>query len=220
MRIIVVGCGRLGASLARSLDRAAHEVTVIDSNEEAFKTLGPTFSGLTIRGIGFDRDVLKKAGIDRSDGLAAFTSSDEANAVIARSAREIFRVPTVVARLYDPAKADIYRRLGIQTISTISWGVKRALEIFSYSKFDIASSMGSDDGVELIHVVAPALLVGHQVDELNQAVGIQVAALERKNRTMVPTPGMTIEEGDQFYIATSLVAMDRLRDMLGNGRAN
>ncbi len=122
MRIIIIGCGRMGAGLARTLTLRGLTVTVVDSDQAAFERLGPAFSGQTIAGVGFDREVLLKAGIARADGLAAVTSSDDANVVAARLGRQIFRVPRVVARLYDPRKAEIYRRLGIQTISTTAWG--------------------------------------------------------------------------------------------------
>ena len=215
MKIIVVGCGRMGSGLARALDRANHDVAVIDRDESAFEALGSNFGGLTVKGVGFDRNTLIKAGVERSDGLAAFTSSDDANTVTARIAREMFRVPTVVARLYDPDKADVYRRLGIQTIGSITWGIKRALEMFSYSKFDVVESLGSGGGVEILRVGATASLVGHKLSELNIPGEIKVVALERGGKAAVAPDELTIESGDQLYVAAYASSVAQLRALMG-----
>ncbi|HKZ70108.1 MAG TPA: TrkA family potassium uptake protein, partial [Anaerolineales bacterium] len=134
MKFIVVGCGRWGAGLAQTLSQRGHAVTIVDQDPSAFGRLGPNFKGKTITGIGFDREVLREAGIERADGLAAVTVSDEANVVTARLAQQVFHVPKVVARLYDPHKAEIYRRLGLQTISTVTWGIHRIAELLCYSE--------------------------------------------------------------------------------------
>src|SRR5512137_1649154 len=111
MRIIIIGCGRVGAGLAQTLSDRRHEVTIVDIDPAAFERLSPGFKGKTVIGVGFDREVLLQAGVERADGFAAVTSSDEANIVAARLARQVFRVPRVVARVYDPRQAEVYRRL-------------------------------------------------------------------------------------------------------------
>jgi hypothetical protein len=126
MRVIIVGCGRMGSELANSLWHDGHDVTVVDKDPRAFYRLGAAFKGATIEGIGFDRDVLIRAGVERADALAATTSGDNSNVITARVARNVFRVPKVIARLYDPRRADIYQRLGLQTVSSTAWGVSRA----------------------------------------------------------------------------------------------
>src|SRR3990170_4359428 len=131
MRIIVVGCGRNGAGLAQHLSLRGHIVTVVDKDPVAFERLGAAFKGRTVVGVGFDRDVLHHAGIEKADGLAAVTSSDEVNVVAARLAREVFRVPRVVARVYDPRKAEIYQRLVVQTISPVALGTHRLAELLT-----------------------------------------------------------------------------------------
>src|SRR4030042_4895721 len=133
MKIIIIGCGRLGSGLVQDLSLRAHTVTVIDRDPLAFERLGPSFKGRTIVGVGFDRDILKQANIERTDALAAVTSSDEENAVIARLARQVFHVPRVVARLSDPRKRGIYQRLGLQTICPTMWGIQRISDLLSYS---------------------------------------------------------------------------------------
>src|SRR5690606_18128502 len=125
MRFIVIGCGRTGAGLARRLEADGHDVTVVDTDAGAFDRLGPTFPGTTVHGVGFDRDVLARAGIDSADGLAAVTGNDEVNAVVARLASRMFHVPKVVARLHDPREAEIYRRLGVQVVAPVDWSIHR-----------------------------------------------------------------------------------------------
>ncbi len=129
MKLIIIGCGRVGAGLAQALSQRGHAVTVVDKDSLTFERLGSTFKGQTVNGGGFDREVLLQTGIERADGLAAVTGSDEVNIVTARLARQMFRVPRVVARLYDPRKAEVYQRLGLQTINPVTWGINRIAEL-------------------------------------------------------------------------------------------
>ena len=138
--MIVVGCGRMGAELALALAREGKEVTVVDRDRRAFARLGAGFAGATVEGVGFDRDVLLRAGVERSDALAALTSGDNANIVTARIARTIFRVPKVVARVYDPRRAEIYTRLGLQTVSTTAWGVSRMQQLLVHGELNVIRS--------------------------------------------------------------------------------
>jgi len=144
MNIIIIGCGRMGTGLAQILNLRGHGVTVVDKEESAFTTLGPAFKGRTVTGIGFDRATLLAAGIQRADGLASVMNSDEANIVAARVARELFRVPRVVARVVDPRKAEIYQRLGLQTISTTVWAVNRVANLLSYTDLDVIFDLSSN----------------------------------------------------------------------------
>lgn len=214
MRIIVVGCGRMGSGLALALSKAGHMVTVIDSSASAFERLDPAFKGKTVEGVGFDREVLQRAQIERTDALAAFTTSDESNAVIARMAREIYHVPKVVARLYDRERAEIYRRLGVQTISSTTWGIKRAADLLLYSPLNTILSLGQGD-VDIVEIEAPAMLVGHKVADLTVVAEISVAAIERDNRTIVPTLGTEIRRNDKLYIVVAVASASRLKKLLG-----
>ncbi len=214
MRIIIIGCGRMGAGLARTLTLRGLTVTVVDSDQAAFERLGPAFSGQTIAGVGFDREVLLKAGIARADGLAAVTSSDDANVVAARLGRQIFRVPRVVARLYDPRKAEIYRRLGIQTISTTAWGINRITELLCHPRLDAIVSLGSG-AVDVVEVEIPPLLAGRPVDAVAIPGEVQVVAISRSGRTFLPMPGATFHEGDLVHLIVLASAIDRLKSALG-----
>jgi len=212
MKVVVIGCGRMGAGLSLSLLKKGHQVTVIDSAPEAFDVL-KSFPGTRIVGLGFDRDVLNKAGIDQVDATVACTSSDEVNALIARIAKNVYRVPHVIARLYDPRKADIYHRLGIQTISTTSWGIERATEMLTYNHFDSVYEMGNGS-VNLVRIEVPPLLVGHMVKDLTVLGEIHVVAISRYNKTFIPTSGTVFEADDVLYISVIASASDRLRSIL------
>jgi len=213
MKVIVVGLGRMGVGLSLSLAKKGHKVTVIDSNPEAFDKLGKDFQGLKVVGFGFDRDVLTKANIDKVDAVVSCTESDEINAVIARVARNIYRVPHVVARLYDSRKAEIYHRLGIQTISTTTWGIERATELLSYNRLDSVYEIGNGN-VNLIRIEVPSLLVGHTVNELTVLGEIQVISISRYNKTFIPTLGTIFEADDALYISVIASATNKLKSML------
>jgi len=214
MKIIIIGCGRMGAGLTQVLNLQGHTVTVVDKDPAAFARLGPQFRGETVLGVGFDRDVLLTAGIERADGLAAVTASDEANVIAARLASLVFRVPRVVARLYDPAKAEIYRRLGLQTIAPVTWGVHRIADLLSYSPLHTAVSLGNG-AVDIVEIEAPALLIGRTVQDLNIPGDVQVIAITRGGQTLMPGPGTAFEAGDVLHLAVTELSAERVKEMLG-----
>ena len=214
MRLVIVGCGRVGAGLARTLLGRKHSVVVVDKDPAAFEKLGDKFTGQTIAGIGFDREVLLQAGIGRADGLAAVTASDEANVVAARIARDVFHVPRVVARLYDSRQAEIYRRLGLQTIAPTDWGINRIADLLLYSPLESVYSLGAG-GVELVEAEAPQLLIGKIVRDLTVAGEIHVVSISRGNKTFLPTLGTIFQAGDLLHLAVLTTSASRLRDLLG-----
>lgn len=214
MKVIIVGCGKLGSGLAQSLIKKGHSITVIDNSPEAFDLLGKDFKGKTILGIGFDRGVLEKAQINLADAIIACSKSDETNALIGRIARNIYKVPRVISRLYDPRRAEIYRSLGIQTISTTTWGIERATEMLSYSQFDNVLSIG-DNNIEIIRIETPALLEGRTVNELTVIGEIQVVAINRKNKTFMPTSGTVLQKDDVIYVSVLATSINRFKALLG-----
>src|SRR5687768_15446405 len=127
VHVVIMGCGRVGSTLARSLEDRSHTVAVIDSNPDAFRRLGPSFDGSKITGYGFDQDVLSRAGIEKADAFAAVSSGDNSNIIAARVARETFGIQQVVARIYDPGRAEVYQRLGITTVATVKWTADQIL---------------------------------------------------------------------------------------------
>jgi trk system potassium uptake protein TrkA len=214
MRIVVIGCGRMGSGVSEALARGGHSVTVVDSDPKAFVRLSPAFPGRTIVGVGFDRDVLAEAGVDRADGLAALSGSDEANAVAARMARVIYRVPRVVARLYDPRKAEIYRRLGLQVISPVTWGVNRVAELLGFTTLDAVFSVGAG-GVDIVVAEVPFLLDGRPAGELTAPGEVHPIAITRAGRTLLATPATTLHEGDIVHLAMLSSAGPRAAKLLG-----
>ncbi|MDD1685198.1 MAG: TrkA family potassium uptake protein [Methanoregula sp.] len=214
MKILIIGCGRMGAGLARHLSGSGHSVTVIDNDPAAFERLQPAFSGLTFLGNALDQDILMKGGIERADCLAALTPNDSINLVVARLGREMFKVPKVVARMHDPRKSEIYRRLGVQTVSTVTLGMQRFAELLTFSRLDIVHSLGSGE-VGIVESEIPPLLVGRMVNDLTVAGEIQVVALSRGGKTFIPTLGTVFQKGDMIHIVVSVAADERLKALMG-----
>lgn len=214
MRVVVLGCGRVGAGLSSILTAAGHEVVVVDVDGAAFARLGPSFSGTRITGSALDRRVMEAAGLDRADALAAVTGSDEVNAVAARLGVKRFRVPRVVARIYDPGKASLYRRLGVQTVSQLEWGTRRIFELVTAAHVGAAAAIGAGQ-VELVDVPIPPVLEGRAITEIEVPSEVRVMALTRAGRTFLPDPPVRFGPGDVAHVAVAAGAMDRLERLLG-----
>lgn len=216
MKTIIIGCGRIGSGLALKLNQSAHDITIIDQDPLTFKHLGTGFKGKTIAGVGFDRDVLLSAGIERADSLAAVTSNDEANALTARIASQIFGVPRVVSALHEPRKAEIYRRLGLQVFDPMSWGVNRVADLLSFAPVNVAMSIGNGD-VDIMEIEIPALLVGRRVGELTIPGEVSVVSISRGNRSMIPALNTVFENRDLVHLAVATASGERLKSLLGLG---
>ncbi|HQX02162.1 MAG TPA: TrkA family potassium uptake protein [Anaerolineales bacterium] len=214
MKVIIMGCGRVGSQVSLLLARHGHEVIVIDHDANALTKLGTDFKGRVVRGIGFDRNILIEAGVETAEGFVAASSSDNANIVAARIARNIFRVPRVVARLYDPVRAEVYQRLGLTTISSTAWGAERIVEVVTHNDLDVLNVF-SDGGTTMIRVESPARLNGHRVAQLNIPGEVSVTAITRSDRTFIPVSGTEFQDGDILYLAVIPSAMNRLEEMLG-----
>ena len=214
MKIIIMGCGRVGSQVSQLLVGHGHEVTVIDHDANALARLGAEFKGKIVRGLGFDRNVLIEAGVETAEGFIAASSSDNANIVAARIAHNIFRVPRVVARLYDPVRAEVYQRLGLTTISSTAWGAERIVEVVTHADLDVLSVF-SDGGTTLVRVESPARLNGHRVAQMNIPGEVSVTAITRNDHTFIPVSGTEFQEGDVIYLAVIPSAMLRLEELLG-----
>jgi trk system potassium uptake protein TrkA len=215
MNVIIIGCGRMGSGLTRLLSLRGHTVTVVDKEAAAFALLGPAFKGRTVVGVGFDREVLLAAGVQRADGLASLTNSDEVNIVAARVGREIFHVPRVVARAVDPHKAEVYERLGLQTISTTAWGINRIANLLSYTELDVVMNLSSN--LDVVRVEVPAVLAGRTVQNLMIPGEVQVIAVARSSKTFLPTASALLQRGDIVYLAVQAASADRLTALLHDG---
>ena len=216
MRVIIMGCGRVGEQVARLMADEGHDVVVIDCSGEALERLGPHFKGRKVKGVGFDRDILIQAGIEQADAFAAASSSDNANILAARIARNIFRVPVVVARLYDPRRAEIYRRLGLLTISSTNWGAERIRELILHADLDPRMTFGSGE-VSVLSIETPPQLVGRNVKNLTVTGEVSVAAITRQGKAFIPTFGTEFRAGDMIHLVVMADAMDRFKTLLGEG---
>ena len=214
MKVIVVGCGKMGSGLALELVKKGHLVTVVCSSMEELSILGKGFRGETIVGVAFDKQILEQAGIQRADAIVACTKSDATNALIGRIARNTYRVPRVISRLYDPRKAEIYRTLGIQTISATEWGVKHAIELLSYDQLDIVAGLGNG-GVDIVRVEVTELLVGKKIVDITVAGEFSVCALSRQNQTFLPTLGTVLQKGDVVYFNVLVSSVKQFKHVLG-----
>jgi trk system potassium uptake protein TrkA len=213
MNVIVMGCGRVGEQLALLLDAEGHGVTVIDYDASALARLDPAFKGRKIKGIGFDRDILVEAGIEEADAFTATSSSDNANIVAARIARNIFQVPRVVARLYDPRRAEIYQRLGLLTISSTTWGAERIRELLTHSDLDPLLTFGHGE-VCLLSLESPPHLVGKIVKQLIVPGEINVFAVTRQGQAFISLGGTEIRAGDTLHLAILASSMERVKHLL------
>jgi trk system potassium uptake protein TrkA len=192
-----------------------HDVTVIDHRDtDAAARLGPDFKGRLISGLGFDRDILMEAGVERADVFVAASSSDNANIVAARIARNIFKVPRVITRLYDPRRAEIYQRLGLMTISTTTWGAERVYELATHTDLDVVYNFGRGE-VCLVALEVPHNLIGRTVRDLNVIGEFNVASITRNDKAFLPSAGTEFREGDMIHITAQASSLGRLSDMLG-----
>ena len=214
MKIIIMGCGRVGSQVSQLLVSQGHEVTVIDHDANALARLGTDFKGRVVRGLGFDRNILLEAGIETVEGFVAASSSDNANIVAARIARNIFHVPRVVARLYDPVRAEVYQRLGLTTISSTAWGAERIVEVVTHSDLDVLHIF-NDEGTILVRVEIPARLNGNRVTQMNIPGEVLVTAITRNAQTFIPVSGTEFQDGDTIFLTVIPSAMDRLEELLG-----
>jgi trk system potassium uptake protein TrkA len=198
VHVVIMGCGRVGSTLARALEKRGHTVAVIDSSPDAFRRLGPGFAGDKITGYGFDQNVLEAAGISRAGAFAAVSSGDNSNIISARVAREMFSIDNVVARIYDPGRAEVYQRLGIPTVATVRWTADQILR--RLLPHGAEPEWRDPSGTIRIDVLnAPTPWVGHQLTEL-ESLGSRVAFITRLGEGILTTPDMVLQDGDLLHL--------------------
>jgi len=199
VHVVIMGCGRVGSTLAHGLETRGHSVAVIDTDPDAFRRLGADFSGVTVTGVGFDRDVLIKAGIERADAFAAVSSGDNSNIISARLARETFGVGRVVARIYDQKRAEVYERLGIPTVATVRWTADRMIRhLLPEGNVDVWRDPTGI--VSIMEVPVHPSWVTRPVHTLEEASGARVAYLMRFGLGMLPTASTMLQDGDQVFM--------------------
>ncbi|MEO7070462.1 MAG: TrkA family potassium uptake protein [Nostocoides sp.] len=199
MHFVIMGCGRVGASLARALERAGHEVAVIDQDETAFRRLGTSFDGRFVTGVGFDRDTLIEAGIENAYAFAAVSSGDNSNILAARVARETFGIENVVARIYDPGRAEVYQKLGIPTVGTVRWTsdqmLRRLLPHGHVPEFTDPSGT-----IVLAETPLAASWIGRSYAEVESTTEGRVAFVVRMGEGLIPGPDAVYQDGDLVHL--------------------
>lgn len=212
MHLVIMGCGRVGAMLATSLEKRGHSVAVIDQDPEAFRRLDTDFKGITVEGVGFDREVLEAAGIRRADAFAAVSSGDNSNILSARVVREIYHVENVVARIYDQGRAEVFERLGIPTVATVKWTVTQMLRrLLPSGSQPIWSDPTGDARLMQIHVHNG--WVGRRITELSAAADAPIPFVLRVGRGLVPNRETIYQDGDLIYVACYTDRIDDLETL-------
>ena len=208
VHVVIMGCGRVGSMLAIELDDGGHEVVVVDQDPDSFRRLGADFGGSTVTGVGFDWDTMLEAGLERTDAFVAVSSGDNSNIVSARVARENFGVNTVVARIYDPRRAEIYQRLGIPTVATVRWTADRVLRRLLPGGVheDYRDPSGAVIMAEL--PVAPSW-IGHTYQRLEQECGIRIGYITRFGNGQLTSPSTVVQEGDIVHAMLTSEDADR-----------
>ena len=212
MRVVVVGCGRVGAGLAAGLAEAGEVVAVVDKDAKAFERLGEDFTGQTVEGIGFDRDVLERAGVARADALVAVTGGDNSNVVAARVARDAYRVPRVIARIHDPRRAALYEELGVVTVSDTDWALGKIRDYLVHRTLKEEHTFGRGE-VSLLRLELPQHLVDRSVADV-EADGLRIVSVTRRGGAFVPGHGTVLAEGDVVRVAVGSGGRERLDTLL------
>jgi trk system potassium uptake protein TrkA len=215
VHVVVMGCGRVGSGLALQLEAHGHTVAVIDHNSAAFRRLGDEFTGITVAGVGFDQDTLIEAGIERADAFAAVSNGDNSNIIAARVARETFNTPTVVARIYDAKRAEIYERLGIPTIATVPWTINRLVRQIVGEAME-ESWRDPSGAVAAIRVQPHEGWVGHSIQDFERAVNGRVAMINRFGKGEVPLATTLLQDGDAMFVFIADEFRDGMRDVVTN----
>jgi trk system potassium uptake protein len=208
VHFVIMGCGRVGAELTIQLAKAGHTVSIIDKRKEAFDRLPPGFDAKTVVGLGFDREVMEKAGIKEADAFIAVSNGDNSNIVSARVAREHFKVPKVIARIYDPRRADIYEKLDIPTVSSVRWAAKQVQYLLFHGRETMRDSLA---GGFLLHlqVELPDHLVGKKISSVTSDGEVEVIGVERGGTGFIPKEDSTFKEGDVAHFVVHKDATEK-----------
>jgi trk system potassium uptake protein TrkA len=216
VHVVIMGCGRVGSTLARSLEDRNHTVSVIDSNPDAFRRLGPSFSGEKVTGIGFDQGVLERAGVEKADAFAAVSSGDNSNIIAARVARETFGIQQVVARIYDPGRAEVYQRLGITTVATVKWTADQVLRriLPAGAEPDFRDPSGT---IRVDHVPVNEAWIGQRTVKFQLESGSRIAWIDRLGEGMIPHRETVIQEGDLLHLVMREENAERVYEVFYQG---
>ena len=213
MNVIIMGCGRVGAELTIELAKAGHRIAIVDKRKEAFDRLPPGFEARAVVGVGFDRETLEEAGIKEADAFNTVSSGHNSNILSARVAREYYHVRTVIARIYDPRRAEIYERLNIPTVASVRWTAKQIMLMLTHAREEIKESLGGGDLFRM-RIEVPAHLVGQTVSSLTAQGKVLVVGVDRGGQGFIPDESSTFQEGDVAHVVVHRDAVDTLDDLL------
>jgi len=216
VHIVIMGCGRVGSTLAHILEDRGNSVAVIDMSPEAFRKLRSSFKGSRVTGIGFDRDVLIQAGIEEADAFAAVSSGDNSNIISARVARESFAIERVAARIYDPRRAEVYQRLGIPTVATVRWTADQMLRKLLPEG---AEPLWRDPTgkIVLAEVAFSDRWLGEKIKAVELATNTRIAFVDRLGEAMIPVPATVLQEGDVLHLIAHEDELDRIAGNFATG---
>ena len=211
-----MGCGRVGSLLARNLEERGHTVAVIDSNPDAFRRLGASFSGIRVTGMGFDEEVLDQAGTPRADAFLAVSSGDNSNIIAARVARETFGIENVVARIYDPGRAEVYERLGIPTVATVKWTADQVLRriLPDDSEPNFRDPSGT---IRMDSTPVTPIWVGEHTRRLQELTGARIAWVDRLGEGVLPGPDTVLQDGDVLHLVMREEEAENVKRALMHG---
>jgi trk system potassium uptake protein TrkA len=211
MNVMIIGCGRVGSQLALLLSQEGHNVTIIDKNQDAFKRLGGTFNGITATGTGFDENLLKELKIDRQDAFVSVTSGDNTNLMASQIAKKMFKVPRVIARVYDPKRAELYRKLGLDIISGTVLVAAMIRDKIIENRF--TSYLVETGELGVIEIIIGEDLKGKRAGELNIADEFLVIVVERKKRVIIPQPDTRLEPGDKVIGVVRTTSLKKVKEI-------
>ncbi len=212
MHVVILGCGRAGSRLARKLSKAGHSVAVIDKDPNAFHLLDVDFMGKKVIGIGFDPDVLIQAGIENADAFVALSSGDNSNIVSSVVAKDVFHVPKVIARIYDPRRASIYRRFGILIVAPVRWSVSKIADTLLMELVHTRETFGSG-AVELIEIEVGKELEGKFVRDFEAPGEVNIVCIERFGEALIPLGGTALEKGDRLFLVVARKSFEKFKRM-------
>jgi len=216
MFVVIIGCGRVGSQLATLLSAEGHNVVIIDIDPGAFRRLGTVFNGMTIVGNGFDEEVLREAGIEKADAFAALSDLDNTNIMAAQVAKRIFKVPRVIARLYNPERAPTYQKLGLEIICGTTIVANKIRNKILQSHFTSHLTLGRNE-VEVVEFRAGENIAGRSVGEIEIPGEMRVSSVVRNSSVIIPRQDTAIEANDLLVAAIKVTSREKKKDRLGRG---
>ncbi len=210
MNVMIIGCGRVGSQLALLLSQEGHNVTIIDKNQDSFKRLGGTFNGIQATGNGFDEKLLRELKIERQDAFVSVTSGDNTNLMASQIAKKMFKVPRVIARVYDPRRADIYKKLGLDIISGTVLVAAMIRDKIIENRF--TSYLVETGELGVIEIIVNMALKGKRVEELNMPNEFLVVVIERKRQVIIPQPEARLELDDKVMGVVRISSLKKVKE--------